>query len=102
LYRTQVVIVGSLYHRNIDGFMRLRAAWREMPGDEPGNAPGAAFRATHATLVLGCPGGGRSMLLDGLPTETLLDRLAADQPPSWLRRVADAGPGGYVLYGVAR
>jgi hypothetical protein len=102
LYRTQVVIVGSLYHRNIDGFMRLRAAWREMPGDEPGNAPGAAFRATHATLVLGCPGGGRSMLLDGLPTETLLDRLAADQPPSWLRRVADAGPGGYVLYEVAR
>jgi hypothetical protein len=42
------------------------------------------------------------MLLDGLPTETLLDRLAADQPPSWLRRVADAGPGGYVLYEVAR
>ncbi len=102
LYRTQVVIVGSLYHRNIDGFMRLRAAWREMPSEEVGSNPGEAVRATHATLVLGCPGDRRSMLLDGLPKETLLDRLDADKPPSWLHRVADAGPGGYVLYEVAR
>jgi hypothetical protein len=97
LYRTRARIVGSLYHRNIDGFMRLRAAWRAVPGDEPGDT----LRATGATLVLACPGEARSMLLEGMPENTLLDRLDAGQPPAWLHRLADAGPGGYVLYGLA-
>jgi hypothetical protein len=96
LYQTRVRIVGSLYHRNIDGFMRLRAAWRDVPGAEPG----MPLRATQATLVLGCPGEARSMMLEGLPETTLLDRLDAGQPPPWLHRVGDAGPGGYVLYAV--
>jgi hypothetical protein len=94
LYRTRARIVGSLYHRNIDGFMRLRAAWRDTPAAEPN----PTLRDTRATLVLACPGEARSMLLDGLPETTLLDRLDANQPPPWLHPIADAGPGGYVLY----
>ena len=33
LYRTQVRTVGSLYHRDIEAFARLRAAWRVPPSD---------------------------------------------------------------------
>ena len=97
LYRTRALTVGSLYHRNPEAFMRLRAAWRIIPTTDE---PPPEFRATRATLVLGCPGGPRSALLEGLPTTTLLDRLNAGTPPPWLHRIADAGPGGYVLYGV--
>ena len=99
LYRTGVEIVGSLYHRNIDGFMRLRTAWRTIPGD--GSSPGPEIRATSATLLLACPGDARSSLLEGLPNETLLDRVTENRPPAWLHRLADAGPGGYVLYQIA-
>ncbi len=98
LYRTQVRTVGSLYHRNPEGFMRLRAAWRSIPDDAAGPTP--ELLATQATLVLGCPGGPRSPIMAGTPQTTLLDRLIADRPPSWLHRLADAGPGGYVLYEV--
>ena len=94
LYRTAVRTVGSLYHGNPEGFMRLRAAWRSVPGE----APSPELRATGAAYVLGCPGGARSSILAGMPRTTLLDRLLADRPPAWLRRVADAGPGGFVLY----
>lgn len=96
LHQTQVRTVGSLYHRNVEGFMRLRDAWRSTPG----KTPGAAIRATGATLVLGCPGEPRSTLVEGAPQDTLLDRLIEDRPPAWLNRIADAGPGGYVLYAV--
>lgn len=96
LYRSRVHTVGSLYHRGIDGFLLLRAAWRSVPDGEPS----AAFRATGARLVLACPGHARSALVEGLAHDTLLDRLIANEPPAWLHRVADAGPGGYVLYGV--
>lgn len=99
LYRTRALTVGSLYHRNPEAFMRLRAAWRIIPTTD---GPPPEFRATRATLILGCPGGPRSALLEGLPTTTLLDRLNAGNPPPWLHRIADAGPGGYVLYGVAQ
>ncbi len=99
LYRTRVRTVGSLFHRTPQGFMRLRAAWRSIPEDEADVPP--ALLDTGATLVLACPGAARSALLDGLPHTTLADRLAAGLPPAWLRRVADAGPGGFVLYAVA-
>lgn len=96
LHRTGVRTVGSLYHRNPDAFMRLRAAWRAVPGP----IPNAEFRATGATLVLACPGEARSAIVGDLAPGTLLDRLNANDPPSWLMRVADAGPGGFVLYRV--
>ena len=96
LHQTQVRTVGSLYHRNVEGFMRLRDAWRSLPGD----ANGDAVRSTGATLVLGCPGEPRSAMVDGLPHDTLLDRLIDNRPPDWLNRIANAGPGGYVLYAV--
>ena len=98
LYRTRVRTVGSLYHRNPDGFMRLRAAWRSVPGDAA--VPGPEVVATGATLVLACPGAARSSLVEGLPHSTLLDRVNAGRPPRWLHRVAGAGPGGMVLYAV--
>jgi hypothetical protein len=97
LYRTPVRTVGSLYHRNPQAFIRLRNAWRAAPGD----APGPEFRATGATLVLACPNEPRSSVVEGLAHDTLLDRLIENRPPSWLHRIADAVPGGFVLYGVS-
>ena len=93
LYRTRVRTVGSLYHRNPGGFLRQRAAWTAIPND----TPSPAFRATAATLVLSCPGEPRDA-----PNgpQDLHDRLIDDRPPAWLRRLADAGPGGYVLYAI--
>ena len=32
-YRSEIVTVGSLYHRNPAGFMRLRAAWRSQDAE---------------------------------------------------------------------
>jgi hypothetical protein len=88
--------VGSLYHRNVPAFLRLRAAWREVPAA----APGPDFTATGATLVLVCPRPQRSPLVDGLPPTTLYDRLGAGNPPPWLRRLAVDPASGFVLYGV--
>ncbi len=92
LFLTRVSTVGSLFHRNVAGFLRLRAAWREVPGD----TAGPAFLATGATLVLGCPGQPRSVLVADLPPTTLLDRLDAGRPPAWLRVVGSLG--GNVIY----
>ena len=89
LYRTQIRTVGSLYHRNPSGFLRLAAAWNSIPGD----TPGPEFLATRATLVLICPTDEPEDRDD-----TLVSRLRAGNPPSWLHRIADAGPRGYVLY----
>ena len=95
LYRTRILTVGSLYHRSADGFMRLRAAWRSVPGDRPD----AALRATGATLVIACAGAPRSVLVKGLPDTTLLDRLGAGNPPAWLKPVANSG--GTTLYEIS-
>ena len=98
LYRTGILTVGSLYLRNVAGFMRLRAAWRSAPSD----IVPEAVRATGATLVLACPRptpfAGRSSLVADLPPETLLDQLNAGQVPSWLREVARDRGSGHVLY----
>ncbi len=96
LYRTRVLTVGSLYHRNVSAFMRLRAAWRSSPSDkEP-----AAVRATHASLVLFCPSPTRSMLVADTPADTLLDRLNQGQVPPWLHRLSEDPQSGTVLYEV--
>lgn len=106
LYRTPVRTVGSLYHRNPEAYMRLRAAWLEAVAD----TPGPALLATGATLVLGCPGETRSALAASLAPSlakdaapaTLLDRLSANAPPAWLRRLGDGGADGPVLYQVVK
>jgi len=98
LYRTGILTVGSLYLRNVAGFMRLRAAWRSGPSD----IVPEAVQATGAILVLACPRptpfAGRSSLVADLPPETLLDQLNAGQVPSWLREVARDRGSGHVLY----
>lgn len=106
LYWSRALTVGSLFHRNIDGFLRARAAWRSRP---PADQVPAAVGATHAALVLVCPrprggggAGGRSRLVADLPPDTLYDRLAAGRPPLWLTRAGAAAPSGYVLYRVTR
>jgi hypothetical protein len=94
LYRTGVVAVGSLYTRNVVGFLRLRAAWRSGPSD---TVP-QAVRATRATLVLACMRPGRSALVDDLPPQTLLDRLNRNEAPPWLTLVAADPASGQRLY----
>ncbi len=93
LYRSGVLTVGSLYHRNAAAFMRLRAAWRS----KPVTVPDAAVVATGATLFLVCPRAERSPRVADLPPDTLLDKLWAGEVPPWLHRVG-AEPSGYVLY----
>jgi hypothetical protein len=96
LYRTHVLTVGSLYHRNIAAFMRLRTAWRSLPSDTVPDA----VRATAAALVLFCPSSARSMLVADLPSVTLLDRMNQGHIPFWLHRLEADPHSGYVLYEV--
>ncbi|MBV8520770.1 MAG: hypothetical protein JOY71_01330, partial [Acetobacteraceae bacterium] len=94
LYRTGVLTVGSLYHRNSGAFMRLRAAWRSGPS---GTVPDAV-RATGASLLLFCPSKRRSSLVFDLPADTLLDRLNRGEPPRWLTKIGEHASSGHVLY----
>jgi len=87
LWRTSIRTVGTLYHRGIEGYMRLDRAWLD-PAD-----PYAAVLATRATYVLLCPQPGLSA-----PPGSLLARLAVNDVPPWLK--LDGASGGYVLYRV--
>lgn len=98
LWRTGVLTVGSVYHRNVSAFMRLRAAWRSVPGERVAPELDAAL----VSLVLICPSLGRSLLVDDLPAETLLDRLNAGQAPPWLTLIGGRSEAGYLLYRVVR
>lgn len=98
LYRTQVLTVGSLYHRGMAGFLRLRAAWRSLPSD---TVP-PAVSATRASLVLVCPSPRRSLLVSDLPDDTLLDRLNRGAVPPWLKLVATDPASGNILYRIIR
>jgi hypothetical protein len=93
LYRSKVRTVGSLY-ANIAGFMRLRAAWRAVPGDDIPES----VKATRASLLLFCPHPGRSSLVADLPPDTLFDRLNRQVVPRWLARIGTDAKSGYVLY----
>jgi hypothetical protein len=97
LYWTDVLTVGSLYHRNVAAFMRLRAAWRSGPS---ASVP-AAVRATGARLVLFCPQPGRTPLVADLPPDTLYDQLNGGAPPPWLTMVGADPRSGHVLYRIA-
>jgi hypothetical protein len=96
LYRTQILTVGSLYHRTPAAYMRLRAAWRAEPGDKVPEA----VRATQAQFVLACKGAPRARLAKDLPKTTLLDVLSAGTPPAWLTPVVEDARSGFVLYRV--
>ncbi|HXT79998.1 MAG TPA: hypothetical protein VN702_10560 [Acetobacteraceae bacterium] len=98
LYRTGVLTVGSLYHRNVAAFLRLRAAWRSGPSD---TVP-PEITATRAAFVLFCGKSHRSPLVGDLPPETLLDRLNRGAVPPWLSMVADDASSGNILYRVVR
>ena len=98
LYRTHVLTVGSLYHRNVASFMRLRAAWRSAPGTiEPD-----AIRQTGASLVLFCRSPARSLLVADLPPDTLLDQLNRGEVPPWLHRLDEDRQSGTTLYEILR
>jgi hypothetical protein len=98
LYRTGILTVGSLYHRNFEAFLRLRAAWRSRPSDR---AP-PEITATHAAFVLFCGRPQRSPLVSDLPPDTLLDRLNRGAVPPWLTVAADDASSGNILYRVVR
>jgi len=96
LYRTRILTVGSLYHRNAEAYTRLRAAWRA----EPGNEVPEAVQATQARFILACRGAPRSRQVKNLPETTLRDMLSAGRPPAWLAAVAEDTQSGLVLYRV--
>jgi hypothetical protein len=91
LWRTGVLTVGSLYHRNPAAFLRLEAAW----ASPPGQTMPAAVAATGARLLLVCPGEAAPG-----PAATLQAALQAGQTPPWLHPVAALPDGGFVLYAV--
>jgi hypothetical protein len=96
LYRTHIKTVGSLYHSNASGFLRLRAAWRSLPSStEP-----EAVRETGANFILVCPGAPTPRFVDEPHGDMLWQRLGAAKVPLWLEESA-RGPGGApVLYRV--
>jgi hypothetical protein len=99
LYKTRIRTAGSLYHRGIDGFPRLRDAWRSgLSATVP-----PEIDAAEVELVLGCLSPARSPLVaDLLPMATLLDQLRTGQPPPWLRPIDANSASGQVLYEVSR
>jgi hypothetical protein len=96
LYRTQILTVGSLYHRNALAYGRLKAAWRA----EPRDAVPVQVEATGARFVLACKGAVRPIWVADLPKTTLWDVLVAGNPPAWLTAVAEDAQSGLVLYQV--
>jgi hypothetical protein len=98
LWKTGVRTVGSLYHRNVAGFSRLRAAWRVAPAE---TVP-PEIDAAEISLVLGCETPVRSSLVDGVRTATLYDQVRTGNPPPWLRQIDENPVSGHALYEVIR
>ena len=96
LYRTRVDTVGSLYHRGLAAFLRLRAAW--LAG--PSSGVPDAVRASGAQLVLFCPRAARTVLLREAPHDALLAKLEAGEVPAWLRPLWHDQASDFTLYQV--
>ena len=96
LWRSDVLTVGSLFHRNPTGFMRLLDAWRS----EPGQTVPPAVLAARAQLILFCPTAPVFRVFAMAPRPTLAARLHAGVVPPWLHQVGTTA-GGFVLYDVA-
>jgi hypothetical protein len=93
LWRSDVLTVGSLFHRNPTGFMRLIGAWRS----EPGETVPPAVLASRARLILVCPTAHLPRLFASAPKPTLAASLRAGVVPPWLHQVG-TNAGGFVLY----
>ncbi|MEJ0020252.1 MAG: hypothetical protein WDN25_27615 [Acetobacteraceae bacterium] len=98
LYRSRILTVGSLYHGNVAGFLRLRAAWRSRDDGRSGVPPDVA--ATGAGLVLFCRHAGRTRLVADLPADTLWDRIGRGEVPAWLEEVPVDPASGFRLFRV--
>jgi hypothetical protein len=98
LYKTRIRTVGSLYHRDVAGFLRLRAAWRVPPTV---TVP-PEIDAAEISLVLACRSPARSPLVEDLKTATLSDQTRTGNPPPWLIQIDENPVSGHVLYEVAR
>jgi hypothetical protein len=99
LYRTRILTVASLYHRNIDAFQRWHAAWFSGPAD---TLP-RELNDTKATLVLFCPRAdhwpfGRPQP----PANSLVERMLRGDVPPWLQPIDRDVTSGNVLYEVKR
>jgi hypothetical protein len=95
LYRTGILTVGSLYHRNAAGFFRLQAAW----ASPPSVAVPDVVRATGASLVLVCTKIALQAGDHGEP-HSLLGQLRRGITPPWLEPVLDDPLSGHRLYRV--
>ena len=98
LFKTRVSTVGSLYHRNVAAFLRLRAAWRSPPSD---TVP-PEIDAAHVSLVLACETSEVSSMVADLDRRNLADELRLGRPPPWLVRIGANPASGFVLYRVVR
>jgi hypothetical protein len=98
LYKSQLRTVGSLYHRDIEAFLRLRAAWRAAPSE---TVP-PEIDAAEVSLVLGCRSPARSPLVEDVKTATLFDQVRSGNPPPWLRQIDENPVSGQALYMVVR
>jgi hypothetical protein len=96
LYRTDLRTVGSLYHRDAAGYLRLRAAWRSSELDRLPQA----VTATGASLLLFCRSAARSFMVADLPADTLWDRLRRSDPPVWLREVPQPPGSDFKIYDI--
>ncbi|MGH7102690.1 MAG: hypothetical protein ACREFJ_09860 [Acetobacteraceae bacterium] len=96
LWRTRIVAVGSFYQHGVAGFLRLRAAWRAPAGARPS----PAFRASGARFVLFCDTGRAHPIGFAGSRDSLWNRLAASQPPPWLRLVGQQKAARLRLYEV--
>lgn len=99
LYRTRILTVASLYHRNIAAFLRWHAAWFSAPSDTPPKE----LDDTKATLVLFCPRAdhwpfGRPQP----PANSLVERMLRGDVPPWLQPIDRDVTSGNVLYEVKR
>ena len=85
LYRSRLGLIGTPYHRNGAGIIDGHAM---LAGEDDGTAR-EMMRARGVDFVLLCPGSAeRAFYSDRDNKSQLYDRLAAGEPPAWLRSLA--------------
>jgi hypothetical protein len=85
LYRSRLGVIGTPYHRNGAGIIDGHA----MLASEDDGAAREMMRARGVDFVLLCPGSAeRAFYSDRDSKSRLYDRLAAGEPPAWLRSLA--------------
>ncbi len=97
LYRTRIIIVGSLYQHGIGGYLRARAAWRAPAA----SAPSPQLRATGAEFVLFCNTTSREYLGPHTAKNSLWTLMVEHRPPYWLHLVGEDPKEGFRLYRIA-